>query len=281
MATFLLIAGVALPSFLAGIASVLWWAVPRLENLYLFRPSREVGKTPAHAGIPFDQHFIETADGCRLSAWHLCPHDPPASVIYFHGNGGNLGSLSEILELLYTRGLEVFAVDYRGYGWSTGVPTEKGVYEDARAAVEYFRRSLQRPGPPLIYWGRSLGSSVAAHVAARLAPGGLILESPFRSKKALVKHYPQFRPFHFFSRCRLETLRYLRAHVFPVLVIHGDLDRTVPLQEAEELYSRLQGPKEFYCVKGADHISLHRLDSQAYMERILRFIASVRPPVIH
>jgi alpha-beta hydrolase superfamily lysophospholipase len=266
---------VALTSALAGILGTFWWLVPRLEKVFLFRPSREVGSTPADVGIPFDQCYIDTPDGCRLSGWHMCPSDPVGGVVYFHGNGGNLGILVEVFETLHREGLQVLAIDYRGYGWSTGVPSEEGLYQDGLAAVRYFEEHFRRADLPLIYWGRSLGSSVAAHAASRIPPNGLILETAFTSKASLVKHYPQFRLLHPFSRCRLDTLRYLRGHSFPVLLLHGDQDRTIPLEEGEKLFRNLTGPKHFYCTPGADHINLHRFDAVSYMRRIVQFVSEV------
>lgn len=281
MSLLLLILGVALASMLFGVCLVLWWAVPKLERGFIFRPARDIYKTPADLGIPFEQCFIETPDGCRLSAWHLCPSEPAGALIYFHGNLGNLSLLNEIFALFYGRGLQVFAVDYRGYGWSTGTPSEEGLYQDALAAVEYFRKNLRRCDLPLVYCGRSLGSCVASYAAGKIPPDGLILESAFRNKSALVKYYPQFRPFYPFSKCRLDTLRHLKAYDFPVLLVHGDGDRTIPLEEGRHLFERLTGPKQFYCVQGGDHINLHRVDADAYMERVLRFVEAVRPPTIH
>ncbi|HSR69056.1 MAG TPA: alpha/beta hydrolase [Acidobacteriota bacterium] len=277
----LLLLVVAVLSFLAGIGAVLWWAVPRIERMYVFRPSGEVAKTPSDLGIPFQQHFIETPDGCRLSAWHLLPPDPIASIVYFHGNGANLGILNEILRDFYKAGYQVLAVDYRGYGWSSGIPSEEGLCIDAETTVRYFRDHLKAPKAPLVYWGRSLGSAFASYAAHKLPPQGLILESPFPSKSSLLRHYPQYRFFSLFSRIRLATARYLREHAFPVLVIHGDRDRTVPLDQGHLLYQKLTGPKEFYRVEGADHIDLHLVDRDAYMSRIRRFVEQAKPPSIH
>ncbi len=242
---------------------------------------KEIFKTPADLGIPFEQHFVDTADGCRLSAWHICPHRPRASVIYFHGNTGNLGLFNEVFQLFYQHQFQVFAVDYRGYGMSSGTPSERGLERDALAAVAYFRRQLRIPGVPVIYWGRSLGSSVAAFASARNAPDGLVLETAFPNKRALMASYPQFRFFYPFSRCRLDTVKHLRGHRFPVLLLHGDQDRTVPIEQGRRLYQLLPGPKDFFHVEGADHVNIHRLNSPAYMGRILRFADEVRPPLVN
>lgn len=274
-----------LAGLLAGVFGsvllILWYTVPRLERLLIFRPVRDVFKNPSNLGLPYDQCFIDTPDGCRLSAWHMRPKHVVGSVIYFHGNGGNLGILNEILALLYRYGLEVLAVDYRGYGWSTGVPSEEGLYTDATSSVEYFYANFQRPGVPVVYWGRSLGGCVAAHVAGRIPPNGVILETAFPSKASLMEHFPQFRRFQFFSRSKLETARYLEGHQFPVLLLHGEKDRTVPLKQGQLLYTQLTGPKQFWSIKDAGHIDIHMVDTERYMQRVLAFVRDVTPEMIH
>ncbi len=259
----------------------LWWVVPKLERFYVFRPSKDVLKTPVKVGIPYDQCFIETNDGCRLSAWNLCPQEPLGSIVYFHGNGGNLGILVEILAMFYRHRLQVFALDYRGYGWSTGLPSENGVYTDASAAVGYFNANFRRPGVPVIYWGRSLGGCVAAYAAREAAPSGLVLETTFPSKSHLLKHFPHMRPFRFFSRYKLNTVEHLTGHDFPVLVIHGDQDRTIPFEQGQMLYDQLSEPKQFFRVPGAGHIDIHMQDSAKYMQEILAFIEQTKPPLVH
>lgn len=272
---------VALASFVAGVCAVLAWIVPRAERYLMFRPSRFVLRTPDELGVPFEQVFIDTPDGCRLSAWHLCPEEPVGSVVYFDGNSGNLGILTEILALLYRNGLQVLAVDYRGYGWSTGSPTEEGLYVDGIAAVRHFREHLQRPDlpdVPLVYWGRSLGSCVAARAAGVEPPDGLVLESAFPSLDSMMRYFPRFRPFRLFSRLELDTARHLRAapqDSRPVLFIHGDEDPVVPLEQGLALYEQTPEPKQFHRVEGADHINLHMVDTDGYLECILRFVVGL------
>jgi len=278
-----------LSAFLGGLLAgtvttvlvILWYIVPRLERLYVFRPSKDVLRTPDKLGIPYDQCFIETPDGCRLSAWHVCPEDPVGSIIYFHGNGGNLGTLVEILAMFFHDKLQVFAIDYRGYGWSTGVPSEKGAYSDASAAVSYFKANFRKPGLPIIYWGRSLGGCIAAYVAGKAPPNGLVLETTFPSKAQLLRHFPHMRPFRFFSKYKLDTLGYLVGHQFPILVIHGEKDRTIPFEQGQLLHDQLEEPKQFYWVSGAGHIDIHMQDSEQYMQRALRFVEDTRPELVH
>ncbi len=257
----------------SGICVFLFWAVPRLERRFVFQPSKEVAQTPSQFGVPFEQFFVPTPDGERLSAWHLLPNRPRAAVLYFHGNRGNLGLFAEVLARFYQNRLQVFAVDYRGYGASSGQPTEKGVYMDALAAVEYFQDRLRVDGCPVVFWGRSLGGPVAAYASGRALPGGVILETTFSSKRVLLRNYPwQFRFFSVFSRYRFDTLRYLSGQHLPKLVVHGDQDRTIPVEQGRHLFRNLENPKSFLGISRADHINIHSLDEDRYWREILRFI---------
>ena len=259
-----------------AICAFLFWAVPRLERRFVFQPSKNVTQTPAQFGVPFEQFFVPTPDGERLSAWHLLPNRPRAAILYFHGNRGNLGLFAEILARLYQNRLQVFAVDYRGYGASSGQPTEKGVYMDALAAVEYFHDRLRVDGCPVVFWGRSLGGPVAAYASGRALPGGVILESTFSSKRVLLRNYPwQFRFFSVFSQYRFDTLRYLSGKRLPTLVVHGDRDRTIPVEQGRHLFRNLGNPKSFVGISGADHINIHTVDEDRYWREILGFISGL------
>lgn len=272
MKTTLLIIAVAAASSLLTLAAVLWRWVPRVERHFVFRPSRWVLRTPSHLGIPWEQHWIATEDGCRLSAWHMCPPGPRAGVVYFHGSGSNLSLMTEVFAILYRIGLQVLAVDYRGYGHSSGTPSEDGAYRDAEATVRYFQDRLAKEGLSTLYWGRSLGSIFASRAALAVEPDGLILESGFASVGRLVGSGLRMRLYRLFSRTRLDALDHLRGHTFPVLVVHGDRDQTIPVEQGRYLYERLDGPKELFVVEGADHISTHMLDTPGYCRRILSFV---------
>lgn len=266
---------VVVPILLVGMFIACWCLVPRLEQVLLFRPVKEVISTPSDVGIAFDQCRIETPDGCQLIGWRMCPSLPVGNIIYFHGNGGNLGILVEIFQALYSNNLQVLAFDYRGYGSSTGTPSEAGLYQDGLAAVRYFQDHIEGGDLPIVYWGRSLGSCVAAYVASQISPDGLILETAFSSKKSLVRYHPTFRWFHPFSHCKLNTIKYLEDYSSPSLLLHGDQDQTVPLEEGKSLFRNLNGPKKFYCVSGADHINLHRIGGDSYMRTVVQFIDSL------
>jgi uncharacterized protein len=159
---------------------VLRGLVGLIEPRLVFFPFSGENATPATLGISYETVRIDTADGERLVAWQLEPDAPVADVVYFKGNGGNLSVWLPALAALHQQGLRVFAIDYRGYGLSTGSPTEEGVYLDAEAAVQYVQQARgPDPAIPLVYWGRSLGGPIAASATSVVMPDGLILESTF------------------------------------------------------------------------------------------------------
>src|SRR5262245_8772265 len=155
---------------LVGLALFVRWLEPRMA----FFPFAGEDVTPRTFGIAYEPLTIETKDGERLRAWRMDAPSPKAHVLYFHGNGGNLSNWAPILTGIVRRGYSVIAFDYRGFGLSTGRPTERGLYRDADAFV----RAAWPEGDarvPTIFWGRSLGGAVAAYAATVRKPDGLIL----------------------------------------------------------------------------------------------------------
>ena len=259
----------------------LWIMIPSLERSFVFRPAIEISKTPETFGVPFERHRIDSTDGCTLDAWHICPPEPIASVIYFHGSGGNLGTAAETFAMYYMCGLEVFSFDYRGYGESTGSPTEEGLYADGLAAVEYFRENLGSEDRPLVYIGRSLGGPVAAFVSRKNPPRGLILEATFPSKKSLVEDRRLLRLARVFMKYRFPTIDFLKGHDFPVMIVHGDRDSTVPLKQGQKLFFELSEPRSFLRIPGAGHSDLHSRDSELYLDSVVGFTEGIKSATVH
>jgi len=242
------------------------------EPWLVFFPRSGEDSTPAELGIRYTSIGIATSDGERLTAWQLEPDQPIADVVYFHGNGGNLAVWLPVLATLHGNGLRVLAVDYRGYGLSSGKPSEGGLYRDAEAVVRYaaaHRNSA--PRRPLIFWGRSLGGPVAASATRAVTPDGLILESTFVAKAAVLRTNPVLRLLNAFSRYRFPTIDMVEDFRGPVLVIHGTGDSVIPHPLGVELYARLRHPKEFLEVPDADHNDLIALDHEPYWTTVRRF----------
>jgi hypothetical protein len=255
---------------------VLKGLVAAFEARLVFFPYKGEDATPAALGIPYSAIALTTSDGERIAAWQLEPEDPIADVVYFHGNGGNLSVWMPVLASLHALRLRVLAIDYRGYGMSTGAPTEAGVYLDADAAVRHAVANRgSGPTRPLIFWGRSLGGPIAAAATRTVTPDGLILESTFPDKAAVLRSQPVLRLLNLLAAYRFPTRDMLSDFSRPVLVMHGDRDSIVPFALGQELYERLSGPKRFARVEGADHNDFFDISRESYWRPVLAFVAGL------
>ena len=256
-------------------AGVLMWGVRQLEPRMAFFPFAGEDITPRQLGAEFTALTLDTADGERLRAWHLPRADAVAQVVYFHGNGGNLSIWADVLVGLWQQRLDVLAVDYRGYGLSSGAPTEQGLYRDADATVAYVVAALRRPEVPLLYWGRSLGTAVASYAATQTAPDGVVLEAGFPAARALFDRNPVMLVLAAFSTYRFATADWMSGVTRPALVIHGDRDSVIPYRHGQRLYEGLPGPKRFVTIPGGDHNDPAPADAALYWGAVRDFIESL------
>ena len=254
--------------FAAALKLLAWWLEPRMA----FFPWTGVQQTPASAGVEFSDVRIPTADGETLHGWWM-PHPAPrGQVIYWHGNGGNLSLWLDVLVDLRGQGLSVLAVDYRGYGASTGTASERGIYRDAEAAHAYFAQHLRQTGTPVVIWGRSLGCAVASYAAAKSAPDAMILESPFPDVRSLFAGNPIMLGLSFFSTYRFPTTAHLQEYRGRLLVIHGAADSIIPFSAGRRVFERAaSADKVFVELEGADHNDPHSTHP-AYWPAVHRFL---------
>jgi uncharacterized protein len=254
------------------------WIVRLYEPQMAFYPSKGEDATPAAYGIPFTPLTVTTADGARLRVWHLSRRDAQAQVVYFHGNGGNLSMWSDVIVDIARHGFDVIAFDYRGYGVSTGSPTEQGLYRDADAVIELAHGRLRRADVPLVYWGRSLGTTVAAYASTVRRPGGVILEAGFPSARAVVQTNPVLAVLGWFASYEFPTARWMADSRVPALSLHGDADRVIPYSLGRELYDAIPGEKQFVTIKGGDHNDPTPRDAVTYWRAIEEFAGKRRTP---
>ncbi len=250
-----------------------------IEPRVAFFPTRGESATPRDFGVAFEPVTVGTRDGEQLRAWSLASPTPRARVLYFHGNGGNLSVWAPILSGVARRDYSVLGFDYRGYGLSTGRPTEQGLYRDVDAVVERFWQGSAE-GTPVVYWGRSLGVAMAAYAATVRAPDGLILESGFPDAQALVRTSPVLAPLALFSSYRFPSTEFLHrlGAPVPVLVVHGDDDRVISIAQGRALFDAIAGPKQFHVIRGGDHNDAVPPDPETYWAAVDRFVESLALP---
>ncbi len=256
---------------IAVVAVLVRWIEPR----FAFYPTRGESETPRHYGVEYEAVTVDTADGEHLRAWIMRAARPRANVLYFHGNGANLSNWAPILTGIVRRGYSVLAFDYRGYGVSTGRPTERGLYRDVDAIVR--RASFATAADvPTIYWGRSLGGAMAAYAATVRPPDGLILESGFVNARAAVRDSTALVILSLFSTYRFPTTEFANRANRPVLVMHGTSDSVIPFSLGRELFDTLRVPKQFVTIERGDHNDAVPRDPDAYWAAVDRFTSSVR-----
>jgi uncharacterized protein len=238
----------------------------------IFFPSRALAATPADWGLDYQDVELTAADGVALHGWYLPRAGARRVLLFFHGNAGNISHRRESIEIFHRLGLDVFIVDYRGYGRSAGRPSEAGLYRDADAAWEYLTRARGVRDADIVVFGRSLGGAVAAELASRTRPGALILESTFPSARAAARSvFPVLARlivlrFGFDAAAHLQTVR------CPVLVLHSPDDEIMPFALGEQLFRAAREPKTFVRLRG-DHNSGFLASQPEYAQALADFLA--------
>lgn len=253
---------------------IVWWLEPKLA----FYPLPGVQETPSAVGVPFQDLQIRTMDGETLHAWWLEHPNARGQVVFFHGNGGNLSLWLDILVEMRHRGFSVLAVDYRGYGASTGRASEKGLYRDAEATISVFSERFRKRGIPTIYWGRSIGGPVAAHAIRVTRPDALVLEAAMPDVRSVLRTNPVLWVLSFLSSYRFPTSRLLEGYDGPLLVIHGDTDSIVPFNGGRRVFDLAPTRrKTFVVIRGADHNDLHIVNPTLYWASVDEFVNTLDP----
>lgn len=219
---------------------------------------------------------LTTQDGVNLHAWFVHSNSKPsaATIIFFHGNSGNLSNIGWLGTSLAQRGFDVLLVDYRGFGRSEGkLGDEEDIYADGDAAYNYITRDRSVVSDEVVLYGQSLGTVVAADLASRRPAGALILESGLSSASNMARYIVPWLPtsLHWLSRYRFESERKLALVNCPVLITHGDPDDTIPTDEGRKLFAAAREPKKLLLVPGANHNVLGS-GGEKYLNEIAAFI---------
>lgn len=224
-----------------------------LEARFIYHPTRPLSADPSHVGLAFRDVTFSADDGVRLHGW-LVPGRLPTTLLYSHGNAGNMADRVAIARLLHDQlGAGVFLYDYRRYGRSEGAPSEAGLVSDARAA----RAALLREGVSpehVAYLGRSLGAAVTVELALAHPARAVVLESPFASVRAMAGTVMPGAGYLF--RTRWDSRARIRALTSPLLVLHGDTDEIIPYAQGQAVFAAAPEPKTFFTIRGGRHYDM-------------------------
>ncbi|MFQ5765825.1 MAG: alpha/beta hydrolase [Rhodospirillales bacterium] len=230
------------------------------QRQMIYFPSQHM-PPPAAAGVPEMRPVsVTTEDGLGLTSWYRAAQARQPTIVYFHGNGGNIAGRGFKARPYLDAGFGLLLVEYRGYGGNPGKPTEQGLYADGRAHLDFLAREGVTPGAWVIY-GESLGGGVAVQMAAEQATrspvGAVVLESPFLSMgEAAAAHYP-FIPARTLVKDRFDSVAKIDRIGAPLLVAHGENDGVIPIGQGKALFEAAKEPKESHWIEHGGHNDLY------------------------
>lgn len=257
-----------IPILLLAVAFVVF--IRMVESSSVFYPSTRMEFTPADIGLSYEDIYFDTADGIRLNGWLLKDPQAKATVIFCHGNAGNISGRLEKIKLFLDMGLNVLIFDYRGYGRSQGKPTEPGVYKDAQAAYAFLQGRKDLASLPVIIYGSSLGGAIAIDLASKEQAACLIVDSTFSSAKDMAKRILPMVP-GFLIKTKLDSVSKVKQITIPKLFMHSPQDDVVPFSLGKKLFEAAAAPKTFKEMRG-DHNSGYAQNQPLFIEPISDFL---------
>ena len=218
----------------------------------------------------YEEIFIQNNEGIKLKAWlHEKDLINKKTILFFHGNAGDLSNRNYKLNELAKFDVNFLILAYRGFSGNEGQPTEQGLYDDAKSALEWIKiKGVKEKN--LILYGESLGTAITIEVAQNKNLAGIILESPLTSMVELAQKYYPFLPAKFLLKDRYETVKKLKNISSPLLVLHGRLDTIVPFAMGEELFKQVNEPKFKYFIDNDDHMMRY---DENLLDEIKKFIS--------
>ncbi len=226
------------------------------QSRLIYFPQQQISYTPDAIGLDYTPVNIATSDGETLHGWWVSAPDAKGTVLFFHGNAGNISHRINYLKMFKQLGYNTLLFDYRGYGQSSGVPSESGTYLDAQAVWRYVTETQGTAAAQIVLFGESLGGAVAAWLAAREKPGMLVLASAFTSVPDMAAEIYPFLPVRWLARFHYNTLESLQSVTCPVLIAHSAEDEIVPFEQSQQLFKAAPEPKQFLFLAGGHNTGL-------------------------
>jgi len=241
-----------------------------VEKTSIFLPNRDLLASPADLNCEYEDIFFKTQDGLRINGWLIKNPGALSTLIFLHGNAGNNSYRMEKLRMFHAIGLNVFIVDYRGYGKSEGTPTETGIYADALAAHEYLISRRDKYSKDIIIYGESLGGAAAIDLATQREASALILDSTFTSAQDMARVIMPLAP-AFLVKSKFDSITKIKNIKIPKLFIHSPEDEIVPFRLAQKLFNAAAAPKHFLEIEG-DHNEGYYFSGETYINGIKEFL---------
>lgn len=247
----------------------------RQESMIFFpdMPGRQLIATPGQIGLAFEDINFTTDDAVKLHGWFISAEEPLGTLLFFHGNAGNISHRLESIEIFNSLGLNVFIIDYRGYGKSEGKISENGTYRDADAAWRYLTEDRGVNADTIIIFGRSLGSAIATWLASQRDAAGLIIESGFSSVPSMAQRLYPFLPVRLLSSFDYDTESNVSNVNSPVLVIHSKTDEIIPYEEGRRVFDSAPPDRRSFLDINGGHNDGFLLSRETYVKGLENFLS--------
>ena len=269
-----------IPLLYIGFALWIMWKEPD----FLYHPNREIEQMPDQLGLKYEDVTLTASDGVRINGWFLpaevstkagvdanaLPSPTKPTVLFFHGNAGNISDRLEKTGIFRDLGADTFIIDYRGYGRSEGQPSEEGTYRDAQAAYEYLTQTRKLAPRSIVVYGESLGSAIAADLTSKVEVRGLVMEEGFTSTADVGQEIFPFFPVHWLARNRYDTISKLTRIHIPLLIFHSREDEVIPFRHSQRLLAAANDPKQFVELHGG-HNDAFAVSAPTYRAALKNF----------
>jgi len=256
---------------IAGTYLVLCLLLFFFQNRFVFVPKRNIYNTPAAYKLAYDDLTLKTGDGNTVNAWYIPTNKAEYTILFCHGNAGNLGNRIESIDFFHRHGFNVMIFDYPGYGKSSGTPSDKNVIDSAEVAWKYLTEDRKTPENKIIVIGRSLGGAPASHLAAKYKPAMLCSEAAFISAKEVGRDIMPILPTSLLCRVNLPTGKNIAKANCPVLIIHSPDDEIIKYRHGKALFKLAPDPKEFHSLPGG-HNDCWFIDQKKYANILKSFL---------
>lgn len=254
---------------LLGFALILGY-IKYLESHIIFFPDKGIAFTPSSFNLSFEDVYIPIKENIKINAWFIPVNNAKYTVLFLHGNAGNISTRLDKIQLFKEMGVNIFIIDYQGYGQSQGRPSEEAIYIDAKAAYDYLVNTRNIRPEQIILYGESLGSAASINLASEAEIKAVILEGGFSRGRDMAKRLYPFLPAFLFPN-NFDSLSKIKKVKSPVLFIHSPDDEIVPINLAKKLYNAAPGPKDFMEINGSHNTGI--LDSpKKFIDSVSAFI---------